>query len=100
MDADQDIQVKQTAEEKGEYDSVAESSQSKESKPNGGFASQSKESKPDGGFDDGFNPSRTKHEEAIDEKCSQDLIDLLRKNGVPEAAALGTVDFKAFFQFL
>lgn len=87
MDVNQDIQVEETAEKKGKNDSIAESNESKESEPNGGFH-------------DGFNPSRTKHEEAIDKKCSQDLIDLLRKNGVPEAETVKNLDFKAFIQFL
>lgn len=82
--------MKETAEEKGKNYSVAEPSQGKES--------TTIESK-DGAFHDGFNPSKTKHERAIDKKYSQDLIEILRKNGVQlETEDLSGVDLKSLFQ--
>lgn len=90
IEADQDIPMKETAEDKGKNSSVAEQSESKE---------DTTIENEKGGFHDNFNPSKTKHEKSIDKKCSQDLIDILRKNGVQiQADELSGVDLKSLFQ--
>lgn len=94
MDVDQDVEIEQTSEQKGEYKEKVNAA------PN-----DVKESKVDtktnieGSFSEGFNPSKTKHEESIEIKHRNELVELLRKNGVPlEKDSLMDIDLKDLFQ--